>query len=255
MSQLPLDEESNWRLLDGLIRPLVDSVNGRPVVLVDGDRTLCPEDTSRVFLRQAGLDPSLIKQRFQAEGYCFNAFRYHAEVHLTLAPDTFARLAAAVGAESLIYPGAAEFLRRAQDEAQVFVVSAGIPRIWRAILDREGLGDLPVIGGIDHGQPYVFGRAEKGRICQQFLAAGSRVIAVGDSDVDAEMMRLAHHCVVVVNHHQNADLIPQLAGHPSVFQVVPQGRAHPDIVELSFETIHLLAAEPETASKRGAPWR
>lgn len=255
MSQLPVDEKSNWRLLDELIRPLVDLASGRPVVLVDGDRTLCPEDTSRVFLRQAGLDPSLIKQRFQAEGYCFSAFRYHAEVHLTLAPDTFASLAAAVGAASMIYPGAAEFLRRARAEAQVFVVSAGIPRIWRAILDREGLLDVPVIGGIDPGQPYVFGRTEKGRICQQFLNAGSRVVAVGDSDVDTEMMRLSHHCVVVVNHHQNADLIPHLAGHPSVFQVVPQGKAHPEISELTFETIHRLAAEPEIALKQGTPWR
>lgn len=255
MSRLPQDEASNWRLLDELIGPLVDSADRRPVVLVDGDRTLCPEDTSRVFLRQGGLDPGLIKQRFQAEGYCFSAFRYHAEVHLAITPDSFASIAAAVGAATVIYPGAADFLRRARTVAQVFVVSAGIPRIWRVILDREGLADIRVMGGIDPGRPCVFGRAEKGRICQRFRDAGNRVIAVGDSDVDSEMMRLANHCVVVVNHHQNADLMPQLAGHPSVFQVVAQGTAHPDIAELSFATLHRLIAEPETAAQRGTPCR
>lgn len=249
MMLLPPDEQTNALRVEEQARALIQRAAGRPVFLVDGDRTLCPEDTSRIFLRRAGLDPLPIKQRFQQEGYCYSAFRHHAEVHLSLAPDVFERLATEVGLESQIYPGSAEFLRRARARALVLLVSAGIPRIWRTILSREGLVDIPVVGGIDPDSPYVFGRAEKGLLCRLFLKAGCRVIAIGDSDVDAEMMQLAHQAVVVINHNQNTDLLPHLCAHPALFQVVPRGQAHPEIRELSFETLHMLASESADALK------
>ena len=93
MSDLPLSILDNAVRIESLVAPLARACRGRPVFLVDGDRTLTPDDTSRVFLKRAGLDPLVIKERFERDGYCFEAFRFHAEVHVSLGEDIFVRLA------------------------------------------------------------------------------------------------------------------------------------------------------------------
>jgi len=252
MPMLPRDEASNIARLEAAILPLVHAARGRPVVLTDGDRTLSPIDTSRLFLQRAGGDPQPIQERFNREGYCFSAFRYHAEVHLRLDAPTFERAGAAVAREAPLHPGAADFLRRAAEEAAVFVISAGIPRIWRGVLDREDLGHIGVIGGIDPHQPYVFGRREKGHVCQLFRSAATEVVALGDSDVDTEMMLAADHAVVVLNHRGSADLLPHLAGHRSLHHIAPSGQAAPVIPRLTFESAHRLLRRGSSGTMGGA---
>lgn len=237
MISLPRTPEANARRIEAVVGQLAASCRDRPVFLVDGDRTLTPDDTSRTFLTRAGLDPLVIKRRFERDGYVFEAFRFHADVHVALGEDVFARLAPEVAREAPMYPGSMEFLRAARGVGRVFVVSAGIPRIWRALLDSHQLDDVGVIGGVDPALPYVFGRREKGLVARLFLAHGARVVSVGDSEVDADMLFLSHHAVVVVNHRQNADLMPHLLHHPSRWQVVPRGVAHSGVPELAFPSI------------------
>jgi len=241
---LPETPEDNAAHVTTAVARHIHDGAGRAVFLVDGDRTLSPDDTSRTFLSLAGIDPRIIKQRFQRDGYVFSAFRFHAEVHVALGDAVFSELAPRVAAAAPLYPGVADFLTTAADLGRVFVVSAGIPRIWRAILDRLGLPDVRVIGGIDPQDPFVFGRTEKAQVAAMFRRQASRIVAVGDSDVDTEMLRLADHAVMVVDHRRNADLLPGLIGHRSLWQVAPQGDAHPDIPELSFPTLATLATTP-----------
>jgi phosphoserine phosphatase len=244
MSGLPSSILDNAVRIESLVAPLARACRGRPVFLVDGDRTLTPDDTSRVFLKRAGLDPLVIKERFERDGYCFEAFRFHAEVHVSLGEDVFVRLAPEVASETRLHPGAVDFLRDAARVAEVFVVSAGIPRIWRSILDRHELAGVRVIGGIDPAAPYVFGRAEKAQVARLFRAEAAMVVGVGDSDVDTELLLLAHHAVVVVNHRQNIDLVPHLVDHASVWQVVPQGTPHAGIPVLEFAAVSTLVDQP-----------
>jgi phosphoserine phosphatase len=241
MSTLPPTPAENSARIEALVRPLASQCRRRAVFLVDGDRTLSVDDTSRDFLERAGIDPAEIKWRFQRDGYCFEAFRFHAEVHLALGVEVFARLAPEVARGAALHPHAMDFLRLAAREAAVFVVSAGIPRVWRAVLDQHGLPSVGVIGGIDPATPFVLGRAEKAVVARLFLEEATVVIGVGDSDVDTEMLCLAHHAVVVVNHRQNEDLVPHLVGHPSLWQVVPRGIPHQGVPVRDFLSLHELA--------------
>jgi phosphoserine phosphatase len=237
MKILPESQEENLARLHAAVEGAAAKAAGLPVFLVDGDRTLTAEDTSRSFFSRAGMDPLLIKRRFQRDGYTFDAFRYHAELHLALGEEIFRELAPEIAAEVVPYPGILPFLRAAVRRGQVFVVSAGIPRIWRSFLDRNDLLEVGVIGGIDPAEPYVFGHDEKGVVAEIFRRYASVTVAVGDSEVDAAMLNGADHAIVVVNHNQNRGLLPLLKGHPSLFQVVPQGQAHPHLPILSFPDI------------------
>lgn len=252
MRDLPLTPDDNALRITAAIRPQLARVEGRPVVLVDGDRTLSPDDTSRTFAARAGIDPMLVKRRFQRDGYVFDAFRYHAALHIALGEEAFARLAPEIAAEAPLYPGAIDGLRSLSDRAEVFVVSAGIPAIWRAILERHGLGGVKVIGGIDPAQPYVFGRAEKGLVARLLYQVAGATLAIGDSDVDTEMLLAADRAVVVVNHHLNADLLPHLTAHRALWQIPQGGWIHPGVPHISFEgLVHLLDPLPiEVASCR-----
>jgi phosphoserine phosphatase len=237
MTTLPRTAHENLVRMRRQVSADVASASGEPVFLVDGDRTITPEDTSRLFLSLAGLDPAVIKARFQRDGYCFDAFRFHAEVHVALGDEVFSRLAPRVAAETPVFPGAIEFLRAARKRGRVFVVSAGIPRIWRHLLDQHDLREVGVIGGIEPRAPFVFGRSEKGFVAGMFSEVASKVVAVGDSDVDADMLTLAHHAVVVTNQKRNVDLLPHLGGHASCWQVVAVGAPLPNLRVLPFEDI------------------
>ena len=243
MTTLPQDPESNAARIRELVQPMAGSCAGHSVFLVDADRTLTPDDTSRTFLRMAGLDPLPIKRRFQRDGYCFDAFRFHTQCHVELGEEAFELLAPQVAASAPLHPGALEFLRAAADRGPTFVVSAGIPAVWRHVLVEHDLGRIGVIGGIDPRVPFVLGRAEKGLVGRLFKSQCRVVVGVGDSDVDTELLQAAHHAVVVINHHQNQDLLPHLVDHPSLWQVAPIGAPHQGIPELDFPDVARLGSE------------
>ena len=244
MISLPQTCEENAARVRQVVRPLATESKGRPVFLVDADRTLCSEDTSRVFLRRAGIDPMIIKRRFQRDGYCFEAFRFHAEVHVDLGAEVFDSLAPEVARDVKLYDGAIDFLRAASDVGAVFIVSAGIPSIWREVTARHHLDGVRVIGGIDPRLPFVFGKAEKALVLEEFLDVSPCIVAIGDSEVDAGMLAGAHHAVVLVNHRANADLLPHLGDHPSLWQVATIYPPHHDLPCVTFADIVKLTEKP-----------
>ena len=238
---LPNSEGENAGRVARAVQHHLAGCEDRTVFLVDGDRTLTPDDTSRVFLSRSGGDPLVIKRNFERLGYIFEAFRVHADAHLTLATTEFERLAHEVAAEVRLHHGADSFLRLAHGRAKVVVVSSGLPSIWRLVLEALGLPDVGVIGGIDPADPFVFGRTEKGLVAEMFVRRASKVVAVGDSDVDTEMLLRAHDAVVVMNHRRNDDLLPHVGSHPSLWQIGPEGMLHPDIPVVSFDDLAYLA--------------
>jgi len=250
MNDLPRDPKENALRIRSIIEPIAAACSGQPVFLVDGDRTLTAEDTSRTFLKRAGLDPMEIKRRFQREGYVFSAFRFHAQRHVDLGEAVFTELAPRVARGCALHPGALEFLRLAAQRARVFIVTAGIPRIWETMLAQNDLVDIGVIGGIDPRAPFVFGRGEKELVARLFLEHALVVVGVGDSDVDTRLLQLSHHAVVVVNHRQNEDLMPHLQEHSSLRQVVPQGTPHPDVPTLDFLSLPSLIDLPAVSAAR-----
>lgn len=231
---LPSCPAQNWLQL----REELDREELRPrrrvVVLVDGDRTLTPEDTSRSFLERASLPLAPIKESFQHHGYTYPGFLFHASVYLQVIEPHFSNLCREVAASVTLFAGAAEFLRRAAQLADVYVVTAGVAPIWSYLLEREGLDSVRVLGGIYHGARFLIGREEKGQICQYLQTQGCRVVAFGDSDVDTLMLQGADRAVVVVNHRRNDDLLPHLHGRAQLFQIALGEHVHTGLPRIDF---------------------
>jgi len=230
--------EQNWQ-------HLLEELNGdtlRPrhetVILVDGDRTLTEEDTSRLFLERAGLSLAPIKEAFANHGYSYPGFLFHASVYLQVPEPTFGLLCREVAAAVNFYGGAADFLRHAAQCADVYIVTAGVAPIWSNLLARARLDSIHVLGGIFPGARYLIGRDEKGRICQHMIEQGRRVVAFGDSDVDTLMLQGAEKAVVVVNHRRNADLLPHLCAHSGLSQISHCEHVHPSIPRIEFTSAH-----------------
>ena len=235
---LSSDPHHNWlRLQDAL---LTDALRPRhaTVILVDGDRTLTQEDTSRLFLDRAGLSLAPIKEAFARHGYSYPGFLFHASVYLQVPEPIFDFLCQEIAASVSLYAGAAEFLLRAVQVADVYVVTAGISPIWSHLLARNGLDSVRVLGGIFPGARYLVGREEKGRICQYMVEQGRRVVAFGDSDVDALMLQAAEKAVVVVNHRRNDDLLPHLRAHRGLSQISHCEHVHPSIPRIEYSSAH-----------------
>ena len=66
---------------------------------------------------------------------------------------------------------------------------------------------------------------------------GKKVVAFGDSDVDTLMLQKADKAIVVVNHKNNWDLIPNLKNHKSLYQISFKDFTHSGLNQIRFEDI------------------
>jgi phosphoserine phosphatase len=134
-----------------------------------------------------------------------------------------------------LYPGVENFLKKVKTLADVVIISSGIKAILDSIFAQKGLSEIPRIAGTHlQNDDFLIGREEKGLICQFFKSQGDTIIAFGDSDVDTLMLQKADHAVVVVNHRNNEDLMPNLESHPAVSQISFKEFTHPGIPVTSF---------------------
>ncbi len=64
-------------------------------------------------------------------------------------------------------------------------------------------------------------------------------MAFGDSDVDSLMLQRADHAVIVVNHRNNEDLMPNIKGHPSLYQISFKHFYHNNIRETDYNKLKI----------------
>ncbi|CAE6537299.1 unnamed protein product [Rhizoctonia solani] len=179
--------------------------NSNSVLVLDGDRTLIPDDTGALFDRlmlerdgTSGDGP--LKSIFKSSlGYSYTAFRQVAFMYSGLEQATFDEYCRQVASSVTVYPEFVMMLQRAAGVAAV-VVTCGLRAIWERIIDRAGLSEtVKVVGG---------GRLEDGFVVTADVKAalvarlqdvhGKYVCAFGDSILDLPMLKVADRAVVVV---------------------------------------------------------
>lgn len=199
-------------------------------LIIDADGTLFPGDTGRDFATRAGIPDEAVRACFSRGGAygCRADFERLAALFASVPPALAEAAAAGAAAAVSIDPQWLEFLwslrlRRGGVVTPVVVLTAGMERVWRAALDRHGLGWVPLIAtqcvrsanGLSGGTgapPIIVSAELKAAVARALrrragasASSAARVIAFGDSPVDLQMACEADLFVAV----------PPPAGHAS----------------------------------------
>jgi phosphoserine phosphatase len=207
-----------------------DTAPGWAFVL-DADRTLGPVDTGREVGTEFDINQR-IRKMFEEHGYTPMAFREHARIWSEVEPRAYLEAAERVAERVELHPIWHDLLGRF-DGRPVFVVTAGIPQVWRAVLRRLNLDNVPVLGGL-HSRldQYFVTPSCKKWVVRQLRAAGHRVVAAGDSEIDLPMLAESDLPLWVPDRKGSPRLRPQLATLDRVWQVAVDERRFPPVPTL-----------------------
>lgn len=225
-----LTQQDNISRVEAEIRGIMARQPESTFVLIDGDRTLIPNDSTRNFFAELDLDFNDIKRIFQQHGCAFEAFLNVALFYSNIERMRYEAACAECAKQVQIYPGFLAFIEAIRSRVHVIVVTAGIAQLWREVICNHSLDFVSVIGGnYFPTDRYVIDRQAKGIIVNTLKQSNKSVFAFGDTVVDFEMLQLADSPFMVVNERQNKDLVPVAHKIPGLSQISFSEHLHPNI--------------------------
>ena len=112
-----------------------------------------------------------------------------------------------------------------RDRVPVIVITAGIPQVWRLVLERNGHAMVPVIGGCHQGlDEYVVCPETKAELVTLLQQVGWMVAAAGDGPIDFPMLELADIAIFVPDHKGSPALRAELHRVPHVRHLIVDDR-------------------------------
>lgn len=189
-------------------------------LLVDADRTLCPEDTGRLVGQAFGVN-NRIRDIFETLDYHDDAFAAVSSIWSSIPSEAYLREIAIVANNLQIRNSWHEILQKVKDYAPVIVITAGIPQVWRIALSKAGYTKIPVIGGCHRDlDEYVVSAKAKGEIVGVLRQLGWTVIAAGDSCTDLPMLTAANTALFVPDYKGSPSLRSKLNDVPAVRHLI-----------------------------------
>ncbi|KAI1415755.1 uracil phosphoribosyltransferase-domain-containing protein [Hypoxylon sp. FL1857] len=208
-------EEGNLRRAELQLDQIILTKRSKPevMVVIDGDKTLAPEDTGALFWRfhgkLRGTKPEATEQNplellFNSPlGYSYTAFFQASLLYEeTFVQERFEDLCAQVASATTPYHEVVEFIRLAKREARVgvIVMTCGPQRIWENILSARGLLDgIDVLGSGCVTNGLIVTPTVKASLVARLRGVHDlSVCALGDSPLDLPMLKMADRAIVVV---------------------------------------------------------
>lgn len=233
-----LSQEENIKRVKADIDRFVASSHKPIYVIIDGDRTLIPTDSTKFFFEHLNLDYTDIKNIFKQHGYSFDAF-YNVALYYSKIEIEKYNLACTESASRVsIYPEFLSFIETIKEKVQFILITSGISQSWKNVINNHSLDFMHLIGGnyfpIDN---FVIDKQAKGVIANAIKNANKRVFAFGDTMIDFEMLRAADNSYLVVNEKQNSDFIPFANEISHLKQVSFSNYFHSDIPETDLKKV------------------
>jgi phosphoserine phosphatase len=178
-------------------------------VIIDGDRTLIPTDSTKFFFEFLNLEYDNIKNIFKEHGYSFEAFHKVAMYYSQIEQDRY-ELGCIEGANRVsIYPEFISFINSIKDKVQLILITSGLTKCWKNVINNHSLEFMHLIGGnYFPTDNFVIDKKAKGIIAKAIKNANKKVFAFGDTMIDFEMLKEADNSYLVVNEKRNKDFIP-----------------------------------------------
>lgn len=173
------------------------------MLVLDGDKTLAPNDTGDMFWCNTDIstmrDLGPLHKLFKIQGYTYQSFRQAALLYEEKSAE-YNNICHSISDDVKMHVEMLKLLQRAWKFPHVglIVVTCGLKQVWEKVLRNHGLGDIPVIGSGPLANGYVVTDKTKGNIIDLLHKRHIRTIAFGDGPLDIEMFRRADQSYVVV---------------------------------------------------------
>ncbi|KAF9050827.1 hypothetical protein BDZ89DRAFT_1032876 [Hymenopellis radicata] len=183
--------------LDEILRDVAGEKSETMVVL-DGDRTMIPEDTGTLFWALPAMSSDDTERSLKAvfstpSGYSYHAFRQASLLYEEIPDEEFDTCCEQIASAVTVYPEILSMLRQAADRGiRAVVISCGLRSIWEKILSNAGLSETVKDGFV------VTGEVKRDLVAHMKQAYGLFVWAFGDSVLDLPMLKEADRAFVVV---------------------------------------------------------
>lgn len=206
-------EDVNWILVWRRVEEILPASGYETVLLIDGDKTLAPEDTDTLFwdrLRAKKGDSVNLKHTYSLKELFNGPLRYSYEAFHQMCwlyeehtdAESFKSLCGEVASQVTMYPEFISLLHRVAKTPHVraIVVTCGLRLVWENVLRKANLlATVKVVGSGREPTDIIVTPKIKGNIARRLTNEVKKVVwAFGDSPMDMGMLRAAHHAVVVV---------------------------------------------------------
>lgn len=233
-----LSQEENKKRVKANIDRFLTYSQKSIYVIIDGDRTLIPTDSTKFFFEHLNLEYSDIKNIFKQHGYSFDAF-YNVALYYSKIETEKYKLACTESASRVnIYPEFLSFIDRIKNKVQLILITSGISQSWQNVINNHSLDFIHLIGGnYFPTDNFVIDKQAKGIIANALKNANKKVFAFGDTMIDFEMLKAADNSYLVVNEKQNRDLIPFANEISHLKQVSFSNYFHSDIPKTNLKEV------------------
>lgn len=215
-----LNQEENIRKVKSRLNQLLENSDKSTFVIIDGDRTLIPTDSTLFFFDHLKKDFTDLENIFHKSGYSFESFHNAALYYSQIEREQYFE-ACNVSATSVdIYPEFLSFINLLNGKAELILVTSGITQSWKNVLKNHSLEFMHLLGGnYFPDDDFVIDKNAKGIIAETLTASQKEVFAFGDTMIDFEMLKKANHSFLVVNEKQNDDFTEFFVEIPHLQQI------------------------------------
>lgn len=175
----------------------------KTMLVIDADKTLAPDDASELFWQEMGVNEDPLRWEFSGpRKYTYTAFRQASLLYDQVDSTEFEKACSKVVEKIEIRPEFKQLLSKIANSESVGVVVAtcGIGSIWKQVLQRDvPNSNFTVIGCNEFIDGYVVTPETKANLVTRLRDDHNLyVCAIGDSQVDVEMLTRADMSFVVV---------------------------------------------------------
>jgi len=237
MQTVQHNKEENSRKFNDYFDKLVCNIDSQLVVVMDGDETLSTKDTSQIFWennfnKEAWLD---FRNDFVEIGRNFDGYLKAAQRYSLIDIEEYARHCQNTSKLVKLRQGWSGFV---ENFPKVIVVTSGIKLLWEHVIKTNNWTNVSIVGGnhliLDE---FIVDPDIKYELVKKLKVANKKVIAFGDSRVDAPMLKTADIGIVVANERKSPNLVEALQGAQNIYQIKMEEELLPSIPISSLEEI------------------
>lgn len=175
------------------------------ILLIDCDRTITFNDTTYDFCKAAGIDKKILKENFDGEYYSVYQFYRANKQYDAVVPDSrFYESCIYAASKAVFNDRLLTDVHTHKGRVCTIGITSGIANIWSEITSRLKFPQILVGKGRGKMNGYFVSTTTKYMLVEALKRMGKKVIAVGDSMIDVQMLETADNGFIVTGEKINS---------------------------------------------------